>query len=35
VPLETGVTGENRRYLAAKASAGHALSVLTAPARTA
>jgi len=35
VPLEAGVTRENRRYLAAKASAGHALTVVTLPARTA
>ena len=35
VPVEAGVTGENRRYLAAKASAGHALSLVTLPARTA
>jgi len=35
VPVEAGVTGENHRYLAAKASAGHALSLVTLPARTA
>jgi 3,4-dihydroxy 2-butanone 4-phosphate synthase / GTP cyclohydrolase II len=36
VPLEARVTGENRRYLAAKASAGHALTAVTIlPARTA
>jgi 3,4-dihydroxy 2-butanone 4-phosphate synthase/GTP cyclohydrolase II len=35
VPLEVGVTRENRRYLAAKAAAGHALTVVTTAARTA
>jgi 3,4-dihydroxy 2-butanone 4-phosphate synthase / GTP cyclohydrolase II len=35
VPLETGVTWENRRYLVSKASAGHLLTGLTPAARTA
>jgi 3,4-dihydroxy 2-butanone 4-phosphate synthase / GTP cyclohydrolase II len=35
VPLESEPTRENRRYLTAKASAGHTLSVLTLPVRTA
>jgi GTP cyclohydrolase II len=35
VPLESEPTRENRHYLTAKASAGHTLSVLTLPARTA
>ncbi len=35
IPLETGVTGDNRRYLAAKAAAGHLLNTLTHAARTA
>jgi 3,4-dihydroxy 2-butanone 4-phosphate synthase/GTP cyclohydrolase II len=34
VPLEAGVTQENRRYLGAKASAGHALTAVTLPAGT-
>jgi 3,4-dihydroxy 2-butanone 4-phosphate synthase/GTP cyclohydrolase II len=35
VPLEARVTRENRRYLTAKATAGHALTVVPLPARTA
>ena len=35
VPLQAGVTGDNRRYLSAKASAGHTLALVPPPGRTA